>query len=121
MVNRVTLIGNLGKDIELKELESGSLLGRVSLATHDNFKDRRGEWQEKTEWHEIVFWEAIARRAEKQLKKGSLVFVEGKLIHRNYKDADGQERRISEVRANYFRRLDRSEGAMQEKDPSVDS
>jgi single-strand DNA-binding protein len=117
MVNRVTLIGNLGKDIELKELESGSMLGRVSLATHENYKDRKGEWQEKTEWHEIVFWEALARRASRQLEKGGLVFIEGKLVHRDYTDAKGQERRISEVRANYFRRLDRPN---EKSDPNKD-
>ncbi|NBC24815.1 MAG: single-stranded DNA-binding protein [Bacteroidetes bacterium] len=121
MVNRVTLIGNLGKDVEIKELDSGSLVGRVSIATHENYKDRHGEWQEKTEWHEVVFWEVLARRAAKQLKKGDLVFAEGKLPHRTYTDSDERKRWISEVRVSYFRFLERSiEKLSEEKDSVID-
>ncbi len=107
MINKVTLIGNLGKDIEVQELESGSLLGRGSLATNENYIDKNGEWQQKTEWHNIVFWESLARRAGEQLKKGRLVYIEGKLVNRTFKDKDDQERRLTEVRVNYFRALDR--------------
>jgi single-strand DNA-binding protein len=111
MINKVTLIGNLGKDVEVQELESGSLLARGSLATHENYRDRNGEWQTKTEWHDIVFWEALARRAGEQLKKGKLVYIEGKLVTRKFKDKENQDRRITEVRVNYYRLLDRSEDA----------
>jgi single-strand DNA-binding protein len=126
MINKVTLIGNLGKDVEVQELESGSLLGRGSIATHENYIDKNGEWQKKTEWHNIVFWESLARRAGEQLKKGRLVYIEGKLVSRNYKDKDDQERRLTEVRVNYFRALDRpdeldeSAGDAQDSDHRTD-
>lgn len=115
MINKVTLIGNLGKDVEVKELESGSLLARGSLATHENYRDRNGEWQKKTEWHDIVFWEAVAKRAAEQLSKGRLVYVEGKLVTRKYTDSENKERRITEVRVNYFRPLDKPDDISNEK------
>lgn len=115
MVNKVTLIGNLGKDVEVQELESGSLLARGSLATHENYRDKNGEWQTKTEWHDVVFWEALARRAGEQLTKGKLVYIEGRLVTRKYTDKENQERRITEVRVNYFRLLERSDEAETEK------
>jgi len=115
MINKVTLIGNLGKDVDVKELESGSFLARGSLATHENYRDRNGEWQKKTEWHEIVFWEALAKRAAEQLSKGRLVYVEGKLVNRKYTDSENKERRITEVRVNYFRPLDKPNDISNEK------
>jgi len=110
MINKVILIGNLGKDPEIRHLENGASVGKFSLATNENYRDKNGEWQQVTEWHDIVVWRALAERAEKTLKKGSLAYIEGKLTHRKYTDREGVERYISEVVANTFRILDRREG-----------
>lgn len=107
MVNKVILIGNLGRDPEVKYLEGNVAVAKFSLATNESYKDKKGEWQTQTEWHDVVAWRALAERAEKQLKKGSQVFVEGKLTHRKYQDKDGIDRYVTEVVANSFRILDR--------------
>jgi len=107
MVNKVILIGNLGRDPEVRYLEGNVAVARFSVATNESYKDKKGEWQTATEWHDVVAWRALAERAEKQLKKGSQVFVEGKLTHRKYQDKDGNDRYVTEVVANSFRVLDR--------------
>lgn len=109
MINRVTLIGNLGKDPEVRRLENGAMVARLTIATNENFKDANGEWQKQTEWHTVVAWRLLAEKAEKTLKKGSLVYVEGKLTHRKYQDKDGQDRYVSEVVAYVLRPLDKRE------------
>jgi len=103
MVNRVILIGNLGKDPEVRRLESGAVVAKFSIATNENYKDRSGEWQQTTEWHDIVTWRGLAERAESQLKKGMSIYVEGKLTHRTWQDKDGNNRKTTEVVSNYFR------------------
>ncbi len=103
MVNRVILIGNLGADPEVRRLENGAVVAKVRLATNENYKDRSGEWQTLTEWHDIVMWRTLAERAEKQLKTGAQVYVEGKLTHRTWQDQDGNNRKTTEVVASYFR------------------
>jgi len=110
MLNRVTFIGNLGKDPEVRRLESGVAVAKFSLATNESYKDKNGEWQQSTEWHDIVCWRYLAERAETQLKKGSMIYVEGKLTHRKYQDKEGNDRYITEVVANTFRSLERREG-----------
>jgi len=107
MVNKVILIGNLGRDPEVRYLEGNVAVARFSVATNESYRDKKGEWQTATEWHDVVAWRALAERAEKQLKKGSQVFVEGKLTHRKYQDKDGNDRYVTEVVANSFRVLDR--------------
>ncbi len=111
MLNRVTLIGNLGKDPEVRRLENGAVVAKFSVATNENYKDNKtGEWQTQTEWHDVVVWRQLAERAEAQLKKGAQVYVEGKLTHRSWQDQDGNNRRTTEVVANTFRLLGRKEG-----------
>ncbi len=110
MINKVILIGNLGRDPEIRHLESGSVVGKFPMATNENYRDKGGEWQTITEWHDVVVWRNQAERAEKMLKKGSLVYVEGKLTHRKYQDKDGIDRYVTEVVANTFRLLERREG-----------
>jgi len=105
MINKVILIGNLGADPEVRTLESGVMFAKLSLATNESYKDRNDEWQTITEWHNIVLWRGLAERAERQLKKGSQVFVEGKLTSRSYQDQDGNKKYITEIRANTFRLL----------------
>ena len=109
MVNKVILIGNLGKDPEIRVLDGGISVARMSIATNESFKDKAGEWQNKAEWHDIVMWRELAERAEKQLKKGHTVYIEGKLTHRKYQDKDGQDRYITEVVANTFRSMEKKE------------
>ena len=111
MVNKATLIGNLGRDPEIRRLENGTAVSKFSIATNENYKDSAGEWQTLTEWHEIVAWRSLAEQAERQLKKGSLVFIEGKITHRKYTDANGIERRTTEIVANTMRSLEKREGS----------
>lgn len=103
MVNRVILIGNLGRDPEVRRLENGAVVAKFPIATNENYRDKSGEWQQTTEWHDIVVWRALAERAENTLTKGSMVYVEGKLTHRTWQDQDGNNRKTTEVVANYFR------------------
>ncbi len=110
MVNRVILIGNLGRDPEVRRLENGAVVAKFSVATNENYKDKSGEWQSQTEWHDVVVWRNLAERAESQLKKGSQIYVEGKLTHRTWQDKDGNNRRTTEVVASYFRMVGRREG-----------
>ncbi len=110
MVNKVILIGNLGRDPEIRHLENGTAVGKFPMATNESYRDKSGEWQTMTEWHDIVVWRGHAERAERDLKKGSLVYVEGRLTHRKYQDKDGNDRYITEVVARFLRPLDRREG-----------
>lgn len=107
MINKVILVGNLGKDPEVRVLESGTKVAKFTMATNENYRDKNNEWQTVTEWHNVILWRYLAESAERQLKKGSLVYVEGKLTSRKYQDKDGNDRYITEVVANVLRSLDR--------------
>jgi single-strand DNA-binding protein len=110
MFNKVTLIGRLGNDPEIRHLEGGVAVARISLATNEYYRDKDGNPQETTEWHNVVMWRDLAERAEKQLKKGALVFVEGKISYRKYTGQDNVERYATDIVANLFRSLERREG-----------
>ncbi len=110
MINKVTLVGHLGGDPEIRHPESGVPVGRFSLATNENYKDKEGNWQSRTEWHNVVVWRDDAERAEKMLKKGMMVYVEGKISYRKYTDKDGVERNTTDVVANLFRSMEKREG-----------
>ncbi len=114
MVNRATLIGNLGRDPEIRRLENGTAVGKFSIATNESYKDNNGEWQTLTEWHEIVVWRSLAEQAERQLKKGSLAFIEGKITHRKYTDKNGIERTTTEIVANTLRLLEKRDNNARE-------
>lgn len=103
MVNRVILMGYLGKDPEVRRLENGASVAKFTLATSESYRDKNNEWQENTEWHNVVAWRSLAERAESSLRKGSLVYLEGKLTHRSYQDSENVTKYITEVVANYFR------------------
>lgn len=109
MVNKVTLIGNLGADPEVRRLENGAAVAKLSIATNENYRDKNGEWQKITEWHNVVVWRWLAERAEQYLKKGSLVFIEGKLTTRKWQDKDGNDRYTTEVVGSVLKSLDRRE------------
>jgi single-strand DNA-binding protein len=111
MINKVTLIGNTGQDPEIKHLESGAMVARVSVATNENYKDKNGEWQTQTEWHNVVLWRELAERVEKSLKKGMMVYVEGKISYRKYQDKDKVDRYATDIVANTFRILEKREGS----------
>ncbi len=120
MLNRVLIIGNLGRDPETTTLESGATVAKFSIATSENYKDKNGEWQSITEWHDIVCWRSLAERAASQLKKGMPVYIEGKLTHRTWEDKEGNKRKTTEVVANYFRSLAKKEGDNSNYFPSED-
>ncbi len=111
MINKVTLVGNLGADPEVRHLENGVSVARFSLATNENYRDKDGNWQKLTEWHNVVVWRELAERVEKTLKKGMLAYVEGKISYRKFAGQDGQERYITDIVANVVRSLERQEGS----------
>ncbi|MBN1957409.1 MAG: single-stranded DNA-binding protein [Desulfuromonadales bacterium] len=96
-VNKVILVGNLGKDPELRYTPSGTAVATFSLATTERYKDRDGNRQEKTEWHNIVAWRQLAEICGKFLHKGKQVYIEGKIQTRSYDDRDGNKRYITEI------------------------
>jgi single-strand DNA-binding protein len=98
--NKVTLIGNLGNDPEMKETDGGHKLAKVSLATNESYKNNKGEKVTETMWHNLVAWGKTAEFMSKYLQKGSEVVVEGKLINRNYTDKSGVKKYISEIQVN---------------------
>ncbi|MEM8927132.1 MAG: single-stranded DNA-binding protein [Bacteroidota bacterium] len=98
--NKVQLIGNLGQDPEIVNLENGNKLAKFSIATSDHYKNAQGEKVEDTQWHAIVAWGKIAEIVENYLTKGKQVVVEGKLTHRSYDTKEGEKRYITEVRCN---------------------
>lgn len=99
-VNKVILIGNLGKDPEVRHLEGGVAVARFPIATSETFKDKNGERQERTEWHNIVLWRGLAEVAEKYLRKGQSVFIEGKIRTNSYQDKEGNQRYSTEIVAD---------------------
>jgi single-strand DNA-binding protein len=100
-VNKVILIGNLGKDPEVKYTPSGTAVAKFSLATNERYKDKNGEWQDRTEWHNIVAWQRLAEIAGEYLKKGRSVYIEGRIQTRSWDDKQtGQKKYMTEIVAN---------------------
>ncbi len=104
-VNKVILVGRLGKDPETRYMTNGEAVTNVSLATSENWKDKNGEKQEKTEWHNLVFYRRLAEIAGEYLKKGSQVYVEGKIQTRKWQDKDGKDRYTTEIIVNEMQML----------------
>jgi len=104
------LIGRLGQEPEAKYTPNGTAVSNFSIATSEKWKDKAsGEWNEKTEWHRIVSWNKQAEFCNQYLKKGSLVYIEGKLVTRSWDDKEGQKRYMTEVVANTVQLLDKKE------------
>jgi single-strand DNA-binding protein len=117
-LNKVMLIGNLGRDPELRATPSGQSVTSFSLATNRRFKDKNGEWQDETQWHNVVAWGPRAETITNYLKKGSRVYVEGRLTHRSWEDQDGQKKYITEVITDNFVFLDAApEGGRGDREP----
>ena len=114
-VNRVTLLGNLGADPDYKKLDNGNEVASMRMATTEKgYKMRDGrEVPEKTEWHDVVIWGGMASIAQKYLHKGSKVYIEGMLRHREYTDKTGVKRYVTEVHADVMEILDSKQGAQQ--------
>jgi len=101
-VNKVILVGNLGKDPEVRHLEGGATVANFPLATTESFKDKSGNKVDQTEWHNIVVWRGLADIAAKFLKKGTTIYLEGKLRTRSWEDKEGHKRYTTEVVADSF-------------------
>jgi len=100
-LNRVQLIGNLGKDPEIKYTPQGTAVAKITIATNERFKDKSGEWQDRTEWHNVVLWQRLAEIAGEYLKKGGKVYIEGRLQTRSWDDkTSGQKKYMTEVVAS---------------------
>jgi len=111
-VNKVILVGRLGRDPETRFTGGGQAVANFSVATDETYKDRNGERQKRTEWHKIVVWGKQAEIAQQYLKKGSLIFIEGRIQSREWQDKEGQKRTSFEIVASNFRMLGgRADGA----------
>lgn len=109
-VNKVILVGRLGKDPEVRHLEGGVAVASFPLATSETYTNKEGTRVEQTEWHNIVVWRGLAEIAEKYLGKGKMVYIEGKLRTRSY-EKNGEKRYSTEIIADNFMMLDRKEGS----------
>ena len=114
-VNKVILVGNLGTDPEVKTFEDGNKLATIAIATSEKYKDREGNLQERTEWHNVVLYRRLAELAEQYLSKGRQVYIEGKLRTRKWQDKDGNDRYTTEILAREMTFLggNQSDGAGQ--------
>lgn len=108
-VNKVILIGHLGKDPEVRHLENGTAVANFTLATSESYKDKQGNRIDQTEWHNVIVWRGLAEVAEKFLKKGSQVYVEGKLRTRSWEDQTGNKRYTTEIVADNFTMLSKKD------------
>lgn len=111
-INKVILIGNLGADPETRYMPSGGAVTNLSVATNESWKDKQsGEMQERTEWHRVVMFDRLAEVAAEYLRKGSQVYIEGKLQTRKWQDRDGNDRYTTEIRASEMQMLGGRSGA----------
>ena len=110
-VNKVILVGRLGKDPETRYMTNGEAVTNVSLATSENWKDKSGEKQEKTEWHNLTFYRRLAEIAGEYLKKGSMIYVEGKLATRKWQDKEGKDRYTTDIIVNEMQMLSSKSGS----------
>jgi single-strand DNA-binding protein len=118
-VNKVILIGHLGKDPEVRHLEGGNSVANFTMATNEYYKDKQGTRVERTEWHNIAAWRNLAELAEKYLRKGHQVYVEGRIRTRQYQDKDNQTRYITEIIAEEITMLGNGRAAGTEAQPAT--
>ncbi|HIA37143.1 MAG TPA: single-stranded DNA-binding protein [Flavobacteriales bacterium] len=119
-VNKVILIGNLGKDPEVKYLESKVPVAKFPVATNETWKDRNGEKKEHTEWHNVVLWRGLAEISEKYLQKGDRVYIEGRLRTRSWDDKDGNKRYTTDVIADNMTMLtERKDNSQASNDTTI--
>ena len=120
MLNKATLIGRLGRDPEVRYMPNGDAVCNFSLATDESWKDKNGQWQTKTEWHNVIMYRRLAEIAGQYLKKGSQVYLEGKIQSRKYTDKNGVERTAYEIVCHEMKMLggNGSEATMQPAPPA---
>jgi len=119
-VNKVILVGNLGKDPEVRYMPSGGAVTNITVATSETWKDKStGQPVEKTEWHRVAFFNRLAEIAGEYLKKGSKVYIEGSLQTRKWQDQNGQDRYTTEIKANEMQMLDSRGGGSAEFSPAA--
>lgn len=104
-INKVILVGNLGQDPEVKYMPNGNAVTNISIATSESWKDQQGQLQERTEWHRVVMFKKLAEIAGKHLRKGSLIYLEGKLQTRKWQDNSGADRYTTEIVADTMKML----------------
>lgn len=119
-VNKVILIGNLGKDPEVRYLDNGVAVANMSIATTENYKNKEGDRVSQTEWHDVVLWRGLAEIAEKYLKKGSSVYIEGKIRTNKWVDKDENTRYKTEILADKLNMLGRSVTSEDNNTPSTE-
>ena len=106
-LNKVLLIGNVGKDPEVRHLQGGASVATITLATSERYRDRNGEMREQTEWHTVIAWRQLADLAENYIRKGSQIYVEGRIRSRSWDDQNGQKRYVTEIQADTIQLLGR--------------
>ena len=119
-LNKVLLIGNLGKDPEVRYTTSGTAVAGFSLATSEKFKNKGGEWEERTEWHNVTLWGRLAEIAGEYLGKGKTVYIEGRLQTRKWQDKEGKDRYTTEIVGERMQMLSKKDTG-RESDPGADS
>jgi single-strand DNA-binding protein len=119
-LNKVLLIGNLGKDPEVRYTTSGTAVASFSLATSEKFKNKGGEWEERTEWHNVTLWGRLAEIAGEYLGKGKTVYIEGRLQTRKWQDKEGKDRYTTEIVGEKMQMLSKKDTG-REVDPESNS
>ena len=117
-INKVILVGNVGKDPEIRHLQGGASVATITLATSERYKDRSGETREMTEWHTVIAWRQLADLAENYIRKGSQIYVEGKIRSRSWDDQNGQKRYVTEIQADTIQLLGRRSDNPANQQPS---
>ena len=110
-VNKVILLGSLGADPEVKHLESGSVVAKISLATSESYKDKQGNKVDNTEWHNVEMWDGLAKVAEQYLKVGDTIYLEGKIKSDKWTDEQGNNRKATKIRAVNMTMISKKGGA----------
>ena len=112
-INKVILVGNSGKETEFKTLQDGTPVAKLTVATTETYRLKNGETTTKTEWHPVILWRGLATLASQYVRKGSLLYIEGKLRHRQYEDKDGGKKYVTEVIADQIVLLDKKEKTLE--------
>lgn len=119
-INKVILVGNVGKDPEVKYLESGTAVARFSLATNETYKNKNGEKVTNTEWHNIEVWRGTAEFVEKYIKKGTQLYVEGKIRTENWEDKEGNKRYTTKILVDSLQLLGKREDGSEMGQPPIE-
>ncbi len=119
MINKVILVGNVGKDPEIRHIPNGTAVAQFSLATSETYKDKNGAKTTQTEWHNIVLWRGLAEVAEKYVKKGDALYIEGKIRSRSYDDKEGNKRYTTEIIGDTMQMLGRKQSGESSSTPTT--